>query len=121
MTRREQYPLEDECTICEPGTYLLDQSNFSACLTCSMGAVCEGGSHIEAEDGFWMELDNLAKPATASAHSQRKFGLYWRDSRSPISQSAKRRQGDTAERASNATSRRPRSAVLHRCPAGDSE
>jgi len=99
MTRKEEYPLEDECTVCEAGTYLLDPSNFTACLNCAMGAICKGGNHIEAEDGFWMEPANFVNLATAN------------DSRT-------RRQEDLLGDVRNDTARRPRTAILHRCPAG---
>ena len=138
MTRKDKYPLEDECTICEAGTYLLDQNNFSACLNCAMGAVCKGGAHIEAENGFWMEPDTFLNTATVSAESQREDGLHRgrRDWTSTLPfpviasissymgmdtlRSAARRQGPKADSASNASSRRPRPVIMHRCPAGDS-
>ena len=99
MTRKEEYPLEDECTICEAGTYLLDQSNFSACLNCAMGAICKGGNHIEASDGFWMEPANFVHFAT-------------------VNKSRARRQEELLGDVRNVTDRRPRTAKLHRCPAG---
>ena len=58
MNRKDEYPLDDECSQCKAGTYLLDQSNFSDCLTCPLGAVCQGAK-VVAESGFWREPDNF--------------------------------------------------------------
>ena len=58
MSRDDRYPLEDQCLKCEAGTYLLDQSNFSDCLACAVGATCSGGSDVAANAGFWKEPDN---------------------------------------------------------------
>ena len=96
MTRKQKYPLEDECTICEVGKYLLDQNNFSACLNCPLGALCKGGADLVAQDGFWREPDNSTAFLTNESSNPRL-----------------RRQGNTSE-----PKIRPRSAQVHRCPPG---
>ena len=128
MSRDNRYPLEDQCLKCEAGTYLLDQSNFSNCLSCAVGAMCSGGSAVAANAGFWREPDNWtfgssvnsSQDAEAETQGRRRLlalpsaqaSVYRRTSDDETETDA-----DDAENASLAP-RRPRKAVVHRCNPG---
>ena len=117
FSRDDRYPLEDRCLRCEPGTYLLDQSNFSACVRCPIGATCSGGASVVANAGFWREPDNWSNPllANVSESGDERRRKWWL-----AHYGAVRRSGDDASaNATNATVRRmPRRAILHRCNPG---
>ena len=128
MSRDDRYPLEDQCLRCEPGTYLLDQTNFSACVRCPIGATCPGGSLVVANAGFWREPDNWSNPlsptaGTSLAETARRWLPLPLDA---LIVSGSRRSGGSAEQAAaNSTEaanvtvkRRPRRAVLHSCNPG---
>ena len=89
--RNERYPLEDQCLRCDANTYLLDQSNFSECLNCPVGASCSGGDDVSALVGFWREPENWTTPGLASKNGRRVMN------------------------SSNIT-HRPRAAKVHKCP-----
>lgn len=122
MIRKESYPLEDECIQCEYGQYLLDQSNFSACLNCPVGAVCKGGSNIVADDGYWKEPDNFSKAVFDGSSTEiRRFMATTTSAVAPVwfsgPLSGFRRKGDSSDVSSNITVQHfPRLAKMHKCP-----
>lgn len=138
MLRDDRYPLEDQCLRCDANTYLLDQSNFSACLNCPVGATCSGGDDVTTLPGFWRQPDDWINNWTNSNNSRRsahqspgndageipsflqraaleikevveELGLL----ESPSSDMAQRRKMDP-----NVT-HRPRPSVVHKCLPGD--
>jgi len=135
MLREEKYPLEDECVRCEASTYLLDKSNFSACLNCPVGATCAGGDDVTALQGFWRQPDAWTNNWTISRRSGsdglwndggemppvfQRVGIemknllqQMRAADSSGSNPSQRRAGNT-----NIT-RRPRSVIVHKCSPGD--
>jgi hypothetical protein len=126
MNREEELPLDDQCKWCEAGTYMLEQSNYSSCLNCPMGAVCEGGDSVIAVEGFWRELDNSTKstigPIDTDSRQKRRSGGLLDLSFFPLFEVAvvsSRREGEVQEGSSKVTSKQmPRLAQMHRCPAG---
>lgn len=122
MNRDEELPLDDACIRCEAGTYLLEQSNYSACLNCPMGAVCEGGDSVVAVQGFWREPDNSTKSTIGSSmQTRRSWGLLDFSS-SPlfgVAVVSPWREGEVQEGSSNTVIKQmPQLAKMHRCPAG---
>lgn len=135
MLRDEDYPLEDQCLRCDANTYLLDQSNFSACLNCPVGATCAGGDDVTTMSGFWRQPDGWTNNWTTS----RRFG---RDGlrndagemppfvqrvsieiKSLIRQMRRAGASHSAllqRRTENRNiTHRPRSAIVHKCLPGD--
>lgn len=115
MIRKENYPLEDECIQCEYGQYLLDQSNFSACLNCPVGAVCKGGSNIVADEGYWKEPDNLSKAVFDGASTEIRRSMAATTSAVPPFWFAEPQLGFRRE--GNFTADHfPRLVKVHKCP-----
>ena len=140
MLRDERYPLEDQCLRCEANTYLLDQSNFSDCLSCPVGATCAGGDDVTTLAGFWRQPDdwvnNWTKPRARRstfegmknegeevppflervAKEVRDISKQLNLHASPTEAQTRKRQ----RRQMNASvTRRPRAAMVHKCLPGD--
>jgi len=79
MLRDERYPLEDQCLRCDANTYLLDQSNFSACLSCPVGATCAGGDDVSTLPGYWRQPDDWVNNWTYETSTRRSNAHLWNE------------------------------------------
>ena len=135
MLRDENYPLEDQCLRCDANTYLLDQSNFSACLNCPVGATCAGGDDVTTMSGFWRQPDGWTNNWTTSRRSDseglrndageippfvQRVGVEFKSlmqqmRRPDLSHSALLQRRTEIKNITH----RPRSAIVHKCLPGD--